>query len=88
MKRVHCDGCGFTEPEDTPKAKRKIKPVTMIVVEDHRFPEGSEKHESDLCINCRGMMLHEYFKIPAQGSLELPAFLGPRRKADAVESRS
>ena len=78
MKRVHCDGCGFTEPEDTPKSKRKIRPVTLTIVEDDRFPEGSANYTADLCLNCRGMALHEYFKVPAAGKLELPAFLGPK----------
>jgi len=86
MRRLHCDGCGFTEPDNVAKAKRQIKSVSLIVVEDSRFPAGSEKFEADLCPNCRGMCLHEYFKIPAQGSLELPAFLGPRRKADVASS--
>lgn len=87
MKRVHCDGCGFTEPDDTPKAKRKIRSVSMIVVEDERFPEGSQKYEADLCENCRGMALHEYFKVPAKGKLEVPAFLGPRQLDNDDHSR-
>lgn len=78
MRRTHCDGCGFTEPEETPNKSRSIKPVSFTVVEDPRFPAGSEKVEADLCANCRGMLLHEYFKVPAKGQLELPAFLGPR----------
>lgn len=87
MKRLHCDGCGFTEPEDTPNKNRSIKPVAFTVVEDARFPAGSEKFEADLCANCRGMCLHEYFKVAAKGQLELPAFLGPRMLDNDEHSR-
>lgn len=86
MRRVECDGCGFAEPHDLPMKKRQIKTVTLSILEDVRFPENSLKYEADLCPNCRGMCLHEYFKIPAQGQLELPAFLGPKRRQDVASS--
>jgi len=79
MKRVHCDGCGFTEPDDLAKSKKKIQEVSLSLVTDERFPEGTEKYETDLCPNCLGTMLHTYFKIPAEGKLDLPAFIGPRK---------
>lgn len=76
MRQVHCDGCGFAEPERL--AKPKIKPVTLQVVKDPRFPSGTETYTADLCPNCQGMMLHSYFKVPAEGQLDLPAFIGPK----------
>lgn len=78
MRQVHCDGCGFTEPDELPKSKRTIEPVTLVLVKDHRFPEGTEKCVADLCQNCLGMLKHTYFKIPAEGKLDIPAFLGPK----------
>ena len=75
MRQVHCDGCGFAEPNNLPKPK--IKPLTLLVVKDARFPSGTEKYEADLCPNCQGMLLHTYFKVPAEGKLEVPAFIGP-----------
>lgn len=83
MRRVHCDGCGFTEPESLPK--HKIRTVTALIVKDHRFPEGTDKYEADLCPNCVGIMLHTYFKVPAGGKLELPAFIGPIRDSHEAE---
>lgn len=87
MRRVHCDGCGCTELENLPK--HKIKSVTVLIAKDPRFPEGTDKYEADLCPNCQGMMLHQYFKIPAGGKLDLPAFIGPRKNLhEAEEDRS
>jgi len=74
MRQVHCDGCGFPEDENIPKANRTINQVTLMVVEDPRFPEGSTKFEADLCPDCLGMVKHNYFKVPAKGMLDLPAF--------------
>ncbi|MET0786573.1 MAG: hypothetical protein ABWY25_07705 [Paenisporosarcina sp.] len=81
MRQVHCDGCGFTEPDDLAKSKQRIqRGVSLSIVKDMRAPgpEGTEKHEADLCPNCLGMLLHTYFKIPAKGKLDVPAFVGPR----------
>lgn len=76
MKRIHCDGCGCTEPQGS--SKNKIRTVKLAVVQDPRWPVGSDNYEADLCPNCQGMMLHQYFNIPAEGKLDLPAFIGPR----------
>lgn len=81
MRQVHCDGCGFTEPDGLPKSKRTIESISVVRVKDHRFPEGTDKYEADLCQNCIGMVLHTYFKIPAEGKLDIPAFLGPEAVA-------
>lgn len=77
---VHCDGCGFTEPDDLAQSQRKIKKVTVTVEHDPResFPEAKERNSADLCPDCQGRMLHEYFGIRAEGQLETPAFLAPR----------
>jgi hypothetical protein len=87
MRQVHCDGCGFTEPDDLSKSRQTIEPVSLVLVKDHRFPAGTEKFEADLCQNCLGMLKHTYFKVPAEGQLELPAFLGPRMLDNAEAKR-
>jgi hypothetical protein len=86
MRQVHCDGCGYAEPDGM--GKPKITPITLLIVEDPRFPEGTKKYEADLCPNCQGMILHTYFKIPAEGKLELPAFIGPRKPEPVPEPTS
>jgi hypothetical protein len=85
MKKIHCDGCPFVEPENAPKDKRQIGRVKLMIIEDPRFPEGATHYEADLCKTCKGQVLHKYFDIPAQGKLELPAFIEPVRsmRADA-----
>ena len=80
MKQVHCDGCGFTE--DISMVRKTIKPVTLSIVTDPReWANGTKVHEADLCPTCETTLLHEYFRIPAKGKLELPAFMGPMRRA-------
>lgn len=71
MRRVHCDGCGFTEANDTPRGQRKIKDVSLDIVNDHRFPEGTGKHTADLCPECVAKLLHSYFNVPLENRLEL-----------------
>jgi hypothetical protein len=75
MNRIHCDGCGITEDAKTPKPK--IKRVKLLIETDPRFPEGTSKYDADLCPDCQGVMLHKFFKTPAEGKLEVPAFLAP-----------
>jgi hypothetical protein len=71
MRRVHCDGCGFTEPGDKPRGQRKIKDVTLDITNDPRFPEGTAKHTADLCPACVDTLLHSYFNVPLENRLEL-----------------
>jgi hypothetical protein len=82
MRQVHCDGCGFTEPDDLKKSEQKIQAVSLVLIKDERssipLPERIDRHDADLCPNCLGMLLHTYFKIPAGGKLDVPAFIGPR----------
>lgn len=80
MRQVHCDGCGMNEPQDLPKLKKTIYPVRLLVVKDPFIPSGTQKYEADLCPNCVGIVLHQYFKMPAKGQLELPAFIDPRAR--------
>ncbi len=77
MEKTHCDGCGVTESKDVSKDHRKIYRVTFIITEDTRFPEGSERFEGDLCTDCQGHILHNYFGRSAEGKLDVPAFLEP-----------
>jgi hypothetical protein len=78
MRQVHCDGCGFKEPEGLPKSQQKIIPVSIRLEKDPRWPEGTDKNEADLCPSCIGLLLHTYFKVPMSDRLELevPTFLG------------
>jgi hypothetical protein len=85
---VHCDGCGFTEPEDLADSKKTIQTVAVKIVRDKRFTESDDKHESDLCPDCQGRMLHEYFSIPAEGRLDTPAFVGPRKLDETPHPQS
>lgn len=71
MRQLSCDGCGAHEDYDAPK--HRIKPVVFTVTDDPRFPSGTKKYEADLCPNCQELMLHTYFKVPAENRLELAA---------------
>lgn len=81
MRKVHCDGCGFTELDDLPKSKKKIEPAVITIVEDPRAPEGTKRHHADLCPNCQALLLHTYFKVPIDNKLELdvPTFVIPEQ---------
>jgi hypothetical protein len=79
MRKLHCDGCGMSEEAERPK--HKIEKVVLVVEKDARFPEGRPKYEADLCLNCQGKLLHLYFKVPAEGKLDTPAFIEPHLRA-------
>jgi hypothetical protein len=77
---MHCDGCGFIEPDDLSKSKRKIGTVTLSEGPEPRWAgDQQEVFKADLCVNCRALMLHTYFKIPMDEKLELavPTFVVP-----------
>lgn len=83
MRQVHCDGCGFTEPINLTKDQRKIEHVAFLIGTkvDRRWPTektAEKRFEADLCPTCQGTVLHNYFDIPAEGELEIPAFIEPR----------
>jgi hypothetical protein len=77
MEKTHCDGCGVTESKTVSKDHRTIYRVTFVIIEDKRFPEGAQKFEGDLCTDCQGHILHNYFGVSAEGKLDVPAFLEP-----------
>jgi hypothetical protein len=90
MRKVHCDGCGFTESDDLPRSKKKIEPATITIVEDSRAPEGTKRHNADLCPNCQALLLHTYFKVPMNDKLELavPTFIIPEELEETPEPQS
>ena len=79
MRQVHCDGCGFAESTDLPASKQKIQDVSLNVVNDKRFPEGTSTHIADLCPGCISMMLASYFNVPVEDRLNLamPTWIEP-----------
>lgn len=84
MQKMHCDGCPHTEDENVGKDERKIYRVKFFVIEDPRFPEGAKQYEADLCVDCQGQVLHNYFRVTPEGSMRIPAFLV---EAEPVGSR-
>jgi hypothetical protein len=76
MQQTQCDGCGLAEDMGMPKPK--IKKVTMSIVEEPRFPTGTKRHDADLCPDCIGKLLFRYFRVRAEGDLDLPAFIEPQ----------
>jgi hypothetical protein len=79
MKETKCDGCGRREELDIPMKQRTIHPVKLMVVTDDRELHGAqaEQVQSDLCTTCVGIVKHMYFGQPAEGQLEVPAFVEP-----------
>lgn len=78
MRQTHCDGCGRTEPVDTPKAESIMQRVVVMVIgKDDRtwVVDSAQKIEADLCDRCRPQMLSTFFGVPADVDEELPAWL-------------
>ena len=69
---VKCDGCGTAEPVRT---KQAIETVELHRIFDTRVP--AEIHRADLCEQCQGHLLFEYFNVKPDHKLSVPAFLGP-----------
>lgn len=84
MRRVHCEGCGFTEDDGIPKPK--MKKIKLSVVNDDRFPSGTETHQADLCPDCISRCLATYFGQSASGTLELPSFIHPVPEPQSVRA--
>ncbi len=80
MQVVNCDGgCGKSELTSIPEKSRDIQPVRFTVVLDTRtMPNNNETHESDLCSECRTLLLHKYFRVKEGRVLEIPRFLEAR----------
>ena len=87
MRELKCDGCGLREDTRIPDKKRVIREVKLSVATDTRssWADSEERHEADLCPTCRGTLLHAYFGLSAEGTLQVPAFAQPtaleRRRA-------
>lgn len=75
-QETKCDGCGFREPLGD---ELSIVPVRIDIGES-KNPIHREQHDTHLCGACRGTLLHNYFGMPAQGQLDVPAFLEPTGK--------
>lgn len=78
MRKIHCRGCGMTE--DVDQSDHDIKSVTLLVINDPRFDTANVKYTEDLCTPCTDNLLHNYFGVTAEGKLDIPAFLQPRRQ--------
>lgn len=74
-QETKCNGCGKREDTSIPINKRKIDPTEITLIKDDRMPP--EKFYADLCPDCFGDILHNYFGVPAKGQLEVPAFIQP-----------
>ena len=77
MRQTHCDGCGRTEPQDTPKSDSIMKKVVVMVVEDDRSwaVNQEQRIEADLCDRCRPQMLNTFFRVPGDIDYELPHWM-------------
>jgi hypothetical protein len=89
MKKVHCDGCGFTESDDLRKSEQKISSVSLYEGPEPRWTgDGKASVKADLCGNCKALMLHTYFKVPMSDKLELaiPTFILPDELEEIPEA--
>jgi len=80
MQTIVCDGgCGKSELSSIAQKSRDIQPVRFSILTDTRasgsMPESNEKHEADLCGDCRKILLDRYFRIKEGRILELPTFI-------------
>ena len=67
-----CDSCGLS---DAPEVKAsRVLGVRLVIGTEKALP-GQELYEGDLCGTCTGLLLHGYFRVKAEGGLEIPAFL-------------
>ena len=75
MEQIRCDGgCGYFEEVGTTKSR--IKNITLNIVEDTRSWSPDPVYTAQLCNECLPKMLHNYFRVPAEDRIELPAFIG------------
>ena len=88
MRKIVCDGvdCGIAEDPAIPQKERTIQPIRLTIIVDDRenFPESTTLYEADLCPDCQGRLLHNYFNVSAKGQLTLPAFMEPERHSMRV----
>lgn len=69
MRKIHCSGCGATEPFDL--NPHRIVPVKISVTGEHvtRSWEAEEAYEEDLCENCVDAIISQYFGVKTKDSL-------------------
>jgi hypothetical protein len=84
MRHVVCDGCGRSEASDLPDKQAQIRQVEILMQADKRnYPENKEKHQADLCPQCRDFILQKFFRSQVEGEWvikdsfdhELPEFM-------------
>jgi hypothetical protein len=90
MRQVHCDGCGFAEDATLPESRRKIHTISLDIVNDPRWPIGTDKHSADLCPGCISMLLSSYFNVPAEDRMHLtiPSWLNREDLPEDILERS
>jgi hypothetical protein len=83
MQTIVCDGCGKGELLSTVEKNRDIKTVRLSIMLDAResMPNSNERHEADLCSECRSIMLNRYFRVKEGRVLEIPRFLDQAHSA-------
>ncbi len=72
-QQVRCDGCG--EFENVGKKDNTIERVTLNVIFDSRSWVENPEYSADLCLNCRKLVLHNYFGVASDDILMLPRFI-------------
>lgn len=82
MIKVHCSGCGLSEEINLPNPK--IGTVTLSNSIDPREWIRDEIYTTHLCLECLGKILHNYFGVPADGNLDIPAFIEPPQSLKVV----
>lgn len=77
MQTVVCDGCGKAELLIITEKNRNLKTVKLSVILETResMDSHNERHEADLCSDCRTLLLSTYFRIKEGRVLELPKFI-------------
>lgn len=77
MQTVVCDGCGKSEMTSIAEKNRSIQSVRLTILTETResMANSNERHEADLCGDCREIMLNRYFRIKEGRILEIPTFL-------------
>jgi hypothetical protein len=68
MRKIHCAGCGLSEPLDAPE-KIKRRTLTTTIEGSWTTPPS---HSEDLCDSCHGTILTHYFHLPMLEPLDAP----------------
>jgi hypothetical protein len=76
MIKIHCTGCGLSENIDAEEHKIRLMKLTDFI--DSRSWTTKPEYSTHLCPECLGKISHNYFRISAEGQLEVPAFIEPQ----------